>query len=64
MVEDGTISTLIATNAIIANNNTMLRGMIVTLTNTIHEGEEYLSVSHEEPNIILVRHLTLFLTSV
>ena len=42
----------------------MLQGMIVTLTNVIHDGDEYLSVNHEEPNITLVRHLPLFLTSV
>lgn len=43
-------------NAIIVDSGAMLQGMIVTLTNAIHNGEEYLNVSHEEPIITLVRY--------
>lgn len=56
VVKDGTSSILIAMNAIIANSNTMLQGMIVTLTNIIHTGEEYLYVNSTEPNITLVSY--------
>ena len=39
----------------------MLQGMIVRLTNVIHAGEEYLSVTSTEPDITLVRYLILHL---
>jgi len=61
VVEDGSPSTLIAMNAVIASNNVMLQGMIISLTNVIHHGEEYLNVTgmNTEPNItlVLVRYL-------
>lgn len=61
VVKDGTPSVLIAMNAIIANSNAMLQGMIVRLTNVIHAGEEYLNVADTEPNIILVRYIATLL---
>ena len=57
MIKDGTPSIPIAANASIASNDVMLQGMIVTLTNVIHAGEEFLSVTGIEPSITLVRHL-------
>lgn len=58
MVEDGTTSILIAMNASITRNSVMLQGMIVTLTNIVHPGEELLDVTGiaTEPNITLVRY--------
>lgn len=55
MVEDGMPSILIAANAMITSNGTMLQGMIVRLANIIHAGEEYLNVTSTEPGIALVR---------
>jgi len=57
VVEDGTPSIPIAANASIASDGVMLRGMIVTLTNIIHAGEESLSFTSVESGITLVRHL-------